>query len=85
MRSGFGVKRPVPRYYFNVCCEDYETTDLVGEACPDDVAALKQALTTASVIVKEQLFRNRVADGWIEIEDEDHREVMRLPIRAAAY
>lgn len=85
MRHPFGVKGPVPRYYFNICCEDFEETDLVGESCADDVAALKQALCAASSIIKDQLFRNRVSDGFIEVEDEQHREVMRLPIRAAAY
>lgn len=74
----------MPRYYFNVCCDDFEETDLVGEPCADDVAALKRALTAASTIIRDQPFRNRIADGFIEIEDEAHREVMRLPIRAAA-
>jgi hypothetical protein len=75
----------VPRYFFNVCSEEYETTDLVGENCADDVAALKEAMRAASEIIRDQLFFNRVADAWIEVEDEQHREVMRLPLRAAAY
>jgi hypothetical protein len=75
----------VPRYFFNVCSEDFETTDLVGEHCADDVAALKEAMRAASEIIRDQLFFNRVADAWIEVEDEQHREVMRLPLRAAAY
>ena len=85
MRSALRVKGSVPRYYFNVCCDDFEETDLVGETCADDVAALKQALSAASHLIRDQLFRNRVSDGFIEVEDEQHREVMRLPIRAAAY
>jgi tRNA A-37 threonylcarbamoyl transferase component Bud32 len=75
----------VPRYYFNFCSDEVETTDLVGEDCADDVAALKEALKAASHALKEQLFFNNVMDGWIEVEDERHREVMRLPLRAAAY
>jgi hypothetical protein len=75
----------VPRYYFNVCSEECETTDLVGEDCADDMAALKEAMRAASEIIQQQLFFNRVADAWIEVEDEKHREVMRLPLRAAAY
>ena len=58
---------------------------MVGEHCPDDVAALKEALRAASELVQQQLLFNKVTDAWIEVEDEDHREVMRLPIRAAAY
>lgn len=85
IRSRLGVKARVPRYYFNVCCDDFEETDLVGETCANDVEALKQALSAASTIIKDQLFRNKVTDGFIEVEDETHREVLRLPIRAAAY
>lgn len=75
----------MPRYYFNVCSEEHEETDLVGEHCSDDVAALREALRAASAVIEQQLFYNRVRDIWIEVEDEEHREVMRLPIRAAAY
>jgi hypothetical protein len=75
----------VPRYYFNICSDEFEETDMVGEHCPDDVAALKEALRAASELVQQQLLFNKVTDAWIEVEDEDHREVMRLPIRAAAY
>lgn len=75
----------MPRYYFNICSDEFEETDMVGEHCPDDVAALKEALRAASELVQQQLLFNKVTDAWIEVEDEDHREVMRLPIRAAAY
>ena len=79
------VRQIVPRYYFNFCSDDTETTDLVGEECLNDVEALKEAMRAAGDIMKQQLFFNRVMDGWIEVEDEQHREVMRLPLRAAAY
>ena len=49
------------------------------------LTALKEALRAASEVVRNQLFFNRHEDGWIEVEDEDHREIMRLPLRAAAY
>jgi hypothetical protein len=75
----------VPRYYFNICLDEADTTDLVGRECPNDVAALGEALREAGEILRRQLFFNKVEDGWIEVEDEDHREVMRLPLRAAAY
>ncbi len=79
------VGSAVPRYYFNICSDEFEETDLVGEHCSDDLAALKEALRQASALVEQQLFFNRVVETWIEVEDEDHREVMRLPLRAAAY
>jgi len=75
----------MPRYYFNLCMEESETTDVVGRECADDVAALSEALKEAGEIVRRQLFFNQVEDGWVEVEDEQHREVMRLPLRAAAY
>ena len=75
----------MPRYYFNICSDEFEESDMVGEHCANDVEALKEALRQASSVVEQQLFFNKVVDGWIEVEDEDHREVMRLPIRAAAY
>jgi hypothetical protein len=75
----------MPRYYFNVCSDEFEETDLVGQHCPDDVTALREALKAASAVVEKQLFRNQVADAWIEVEDEDHRTVLTLPLRAAAY
>jgi hypothetical protein len=76
----------MPRYYFNICCDEYEATDVVGESCADDLAALSQAMRTASDVVRQQLFIDRLsADGWIDVEDERHRPVLRLPLRAAAY
>ncbi len=76
----------MPRYYFNVCCDAYEATDVVGESCPNDVAALSQALKKACAVVQQRLEPSDFsADGWIEVEDEQHRPVLKLPLRAAAY
>ena len=75
----------MPRYYFNICSDEFEEADMVGEHCANDVEALKEALRQASSVVEQQLFFNKVMDAWIEVEDENHREVMRLPLRAAAY
>jgi len=76
----------VPRYYFNVCCDGSETTDVIGEVCADDVEALALALRTAGGWLQRGAFTSHsVHDGWIEVEDERHREVMRLPLMAAAY
>jgi hypothetical protein len=75
----------VPRYYFNFCSDETETTDLVGEECRNDTEALKRALLTAGDMLRDQLLFNRVSDGWIEVENSRHQEVMRLPLRAAAY
>lgn len=76
----------VPRYYFNVSCQDFESTDVVGECCRDDVAALQGAMRAASAVLKQRLLADGLSpDGWIEVEDERHRRVLRLPLRAACY
>jgi hypothetical protein len=76
----------MPRYYFNVCCDGFETTDLVGESCRDDVAALSGALRTAGAVMRQRLLSDELPQhGWIEVEDERHRPVLKLPLRAAAY
>ena len=76
----------MPRYYFNLSCDGVETTDLVGACCPDDVAALSHALNTASLVLRKRLLADSISQsGWVEVEDEGHREVLRLPLRAAAY
>ncbi len=59
---------------------------MVGESCPDDVAALNQAFRTASSVIRARLLADELfAGGWIEVEDESHRPVLELPLRAAAY
>jgi hypothetical protein len=74
------------RYYFNVCCEAYETTDVVGEHCADDLEALSLALRRASEIVQRRPLGDEPAHrGWIEVEDEQSRRVLTLPLVAAAY
>jgi hypothetical protein len=76
----------MPRYYFNVCCDAYEATDVVGRPCPDDIGALNEAMRTASEVVRQRLEASAFGgDGWIEVEDEAHRSILRLPLRAAAY
>ncbi|HEY1604307.1 MAG TPA: hypothetical protein VGF77_01765 [Allosphingosinicella sp.] len=77
----------MPRYYFNLCCDSSEVTDIVGATCADDVAALNHAMRRASDVVRTRLFSREETDlgGWVEVEDEKHRPVLRLPLRAAAY
>ena len=74
------------RYFFNVRGEGYEETDLVGRRCKNDVAALGQAMAIASEIVHDRMAVLHVAHpGQIEVEDELHRPILTLPLRAAAY
>lgn len=76
----------MPHYYFNVCFDEFEETDVVGCACDNDVEALSRALEAASKVVRRRLSCDAATlDGCIQVEDENHRAVLRLPIRAAAY
>jgi hypothetical protein len=76
----------VPHYYFNVSCSDFESVDLVGQCCRDDVAALQGALRTAGAVLQKRLRAGGLdPNGWVEVEDEHHRPVLKLPLRAACY
>jgi hypothetical protein len=76
----------MPRYYFNVRGDAFEEVDLVGKHCPDEVAALSEALSSASLVLHGRLRAEGLSiAGSIEVEDERHRPVLSLPIRAAAY
>jgi hypothetical protein len=76
----------MPRYFFNVRGSGFEETDLVGRTCADDVAALAEAFGEAGRVLHRLLGEDALSDaGTIEIEDERHRTVLTLPLRAAAY
>lgn len=76
----------MPRYFFNFSSDGCEEVDLVGKSCPNDVAALQEALTEASAIMRRRLAAETFSPaGTIEVEDEHHRTVLTLPLRAAAY
>jgi hypothetical protein len=76
----------MPRYYFNVTCDAFESIDAVGECCQDDVAALHGALRAASAVLHKRLLADELSQsGWIEVEDERHRPVLKLPLSAASY
>ncbi|HLL59414.1 MAG TPA: hypothetical protein VK391_05930 [Allosphingosinicella sp.] len=76
----------MPRYYFNVRCDRFEATDVVGEHCRDALAARFEAMRAARAIVRTQLGKGDLPQrGWIEVEDEQHRSIMKVPLRAAAY
>jgi hypothetical protein len=76
----------MPRYFFNLRGDGFEETDLLGKQCADDVAALGEAMGAASRILQARLRADGLTmAGMIEIEDERHRPVMTLPLRAAAY
>jgi hypothetical protein len=74
----------MPKFFFNTMCPDRCTTDLVGEDCRDWPEAERHARRTATRLVTAQLLSGEPPTGWIEVEDEDHRPVLLLPVRSVA-
>jgi hypothetical protein len=76
----------VPRYFFNVRGDAFEETDMVGRVCASDVGALQAALSVAGAVIQRQLEGEFFGiSGDVEVEDECHRVVLTLPLRAASY
>ncbi|MDB5671731.1 MAG: hypothetical protein JWO25_2690 [Alphaproteobacteria bacterium] len=76
----------MPLYFFNIRGDGFDETDVVGKRCKNDVAALSEAMLIASEIVQQRLADLHVAHyGAVDVEDEGHRSVLSLPLRAAAY
>ncbi|HEY0012583.1 MAG TPA: hypothetical protein VGB79_06975 [Allosphingosinicella sp.] len=76
----------MPRYFFNVLSSEAEEIDVVGRHCSNDMAALQEAMIAASDVVKRRLAGGSFCPaGTIEVEDERHRPILSLPLRAAAY
>lgn len=76
----------MPRYYFNLRSDAEEVTDLVGETCRDEVAALALAFDKAGEFARKRV----CGDGWIgdaliQVENEAARIILTLPVRAAVY
>jgi hypothetical protein len=74
----------MPVFYFNVRCDEFHLTDIVGEECPDALEARAEACRTARELVQDELLSGRVPQGWIEVEDEEHRPVMVVSLRDVA-
>lgn len=79
-----GVKRRMGTYYFNIHCDGFQLTDLVGETCPNADEARAEAQRAARALIQDELLNGRVPQGWIEVEDEEHRPVMVVPLKDAA-
>lgn len=71
-------------YYFNIHCDGFQLTDIVGELCEGPEDARAEAFRAARALIQEELLNGRVPAGWIEVEDAEHRPVMVVPLRDAA-
>ena len=75
----------MPIFYFNVNGDTFHWTDVVGKRCNDMLAVRREAHRIAGEMVSTSLIAGRVPDeAMIEVEDEDLRPVLALPIRYAA-
>ena len=71
-------------YYFNIECDGFRLTDIVGETCRSNEEARAEACRAARTLIQDDLVHGRGPHGWIEVEDEEHRPVMIVPLRDAA-
>ena len=71
-------------YYFNIHCDGFQLTDIVGEVCESTEDARAEACRAARALIQDELLSGRLPNGWIEVEDEEHRPVMVVPLRDAA-
>lgn len=74
----------MPRYFFNFDNDSAAVADLVGRELPDDEAAKQEAARLAADLgVLHAINGEHPAYDWIEVLDETHRTVVRLPVSAA--
>ena len=74
----------MPRFFFSRVCPEHAITDIVGEDVADRAEAKRRAREIAMELASEQLEAGRGPSGWVEVEDEAHRPVFMLPLRAVA-
>lgn len=75
----------MPTYYFALRGEGFELPDLAGKDLPDDSAARAEAERLAAELVETAVAAGTVPQGAVvEVDDEDMRPVLALPLNAAA-
>ena len=71
----------MPTYYFNLRGQDFELPDLAGKSLSDDSAARAEAERLAAELIESALMSgNRPPDAVIEVDDEQMRPVLALPL-----
>jgi hypothetical protein len=75
----------MPTYYFNVRGEDFELPDLAGKSLGDDEAARAEAERLAAELVESALICGAMPpDAIVEVDDEQMRPLLALPLNRAA-
>jgi hypothetical protein len=71
----------MPRYFFNFENDSSSQPDLVGRELPDASAARSEAAKVAADFATNHAVEGRApAYQWIEVCDEHHRPIARLPV-----
>ena len=73
---------PVPIYYFNVRGDGFDVPDIAGRLCADPTAARREAELMAADLIGTALAAGELPlDAVIEVDDEEQRPVLALPLR----
>jgi hypothetical protein len=71
----------MPTFYFNVRGEAFESPDLAGRECSDPAAARAEAERLAAELVETAIASGALPpDATIEVDDEEMRPVLALPV-----
>ncbi|HEX8061822.1 MAG TPA: hypothetical protein VF535_01260 [Allosphingosinicella sp.] len=75
----------MPTYYFNLRGENFELPDLAGKRLSDDGAARLEAERLAAELIESALIAGTLPpDAVVEVDDEQMRPVLALPLNPAA-
>lgn len=74
----------MPTYYFNLRGPDFELPDLAGKSLSDDGEARAEAERLAAELVESALTSGHLPpDAVVEVDDEQMRPVLALPLNPA--
>lgn len=74
----------MPTYYFTLRGADFELPDLAGKSLRDDAAARAEAERLAAELVESALVSGTLPpDAVVEVDDEQMRPVLALPLNPA--
>jgi hypothetical protein len=74
----------MPTYYFTLRGESFEFPDLTGKTLPDDASARAEAERLAAELVETALVAGTLPpDAVVEVDDEEMRPVLALPLNPA--
>jgi len=79
----FALASGMPTYYFTLRGESFELPDLAGKSLPDDAAARAEAERLAAELIETAMVAGTLPpDAVVEVDDEEMRPVLALPLNA---